>query len=65
MIGNVDYVFGERHYKGSEVFTTLLHYYVVTGLCGDVHPHAQYGKAYNIWKLSIIDFLHMYLNCHT
>ena len=30
-------MFGERHYMGSENFTTLLHYYVVTELCGDVH----------------------------
>ena len=36
-IGDVRYMFGEHHYMGSEIFTTLLHYYVVTELCGEVH----------------------------
>ena len=36
MIGNVHYMFGERH-KDSEMFTTLLHNYVVKEHNGDVH----------------------------
>ena len=36
MIGNIHYMFGERH-KDSEMFTTLLHNYVVKEHSGDVH----------------------------
>ena len=48
---DVHYMFGERHYMGSEIFTTLVHYYVVKELCGDVHHKGSdhYYLVFTAW----------------
>ena len=63
MIDDVHYMLDEHHYIGIDIFTTLLHYYVMTEVCDDdVHHKGTYHHYSSFYSTDASSIIYLIFN---